>query len=77
MGHFVVDHGVFVNDEQEIEPHMNQQENDKKNSSQRHQKFLPKGRGEYSRHMITIKISYLNCKRQLTNIRFSDSPNRV
>ena len=37
MGHFVVDHGVFVNDEQEIEPHMNQQENDEENSGQRHQ----------------------------------------
>ena len=62
MGRFVVDHGVFEDDDKEINPHMNRKEYDEKNSGQRHQKFLSNGRGEYSRHMITIKISYLNCK---------------
>jgi hypothetical protein len=36
----VVDHGVFEDDDQEVDPHMNQHEYNEENSGQGHPKFL-------------------------------------
>jgi hypothetical protein len=61
MCRFVIDHGVLENYYKEVDPHVNQQENNKEDSSQGHEHFLSNGRSEYSGHRLTIKISYLNC----------------